>query len=131
MDDFQRNLKRDAEAIEAKVDPALRRRIEAELEDARRTRAPAGRRPAPLLAWAGVTAGLAAAVLLVVSVNRAPEVEAPVAAVTPPAAGEPAIAGLRFETVSLTRPLEQELTLLRADLEKARNTIENDLRDSL
>jgi len=131
MDDFQRRLKRDAGAIEARVDPALRRQIEAELADARRARPPAARRPAPLIAWASVTAGLAAAAILVLSVNRAPQVDAPVSAVTPPANGTTAIPGLRLETVSLTRPLEKELTLLRSDLEKARDTIEDDIRDSL
>jgi len=131
MDDFQRQLKSDARAIKARVDPALRRRIDADLKDPRRARPPAGRRPAALIAWASVTAGLAAAALLFLSVNRAPEVEAPVATVTPPVNGTTAIPGLRLETVSLTRPLEKELTLLRADLEKARDTIENDLRDSL
>ena len=69
MDEFDKRLKRDADAIDVKVSPELRARIDASLqgiEPVRQVR----REPTPVnMWWASSLTGLAAAVLVIVLIN--------------------------------------------------------------
>ncbi len=133
MDDLQKQLKRDAQALDGDVPEALRARIDAAIATTPRAAARRGGARSPaLLGWSSAVAGLVAAAVFVVLLNNpSPAPEAPLP-VTPPQASLPLLAEpLRVEAVRLTGPLQQELEHLRADLEKARDTIERDLRDSL
>lgn len=134
MDEFADKLKRDAQQIDAEVGDALRARIDARVRDTQRAAPPREVTRMPgLFALPGVAAGLAALAAVLLFLNRAPEEPAAAAAVTPspdtvaPRFAEP----LSIETVALTEPLRLEFDRLRADLEKARDTIERDLRSSL
>ncbi len=126
-DDLARRLAEDAGAVDAPVDPALRRRIDAAVAAAPRRRARPERRPA-LLGWAAAAAGLAAVAVAILWQNAADDTVAPATV-----AATPLIVprDLNFEQVALTAPLEQELVHLRTDLEKARRSIERDLRENL
>lgn len=128
--DTGRKLKNDAQAIEARVGPDLRKRIDAAIAAAGPGRAKARRAHAPRpMTWAAVATGLGAVALIVLLAGREP----------PPAPTPTAVADvplvlpepLALRTVEFTGPLTQELDHLRADLEKAAKSIERDLRDSL
>ncbi|MDZ7644683.1 MAG: hypothetical protein U5K76_10940 [Woeseiaceae bacterium] len=133
MDKLGQRLRADAAAIDATVPAALRQRV----DTARQTTLPvsprehAPRRTGWLPGLASVVTGLAAVVLLVVWSGRDNAVEPPAVADTP--AWQPQMSreiALRVEPAALTKPLQKELDALRADVEKARESIERDLRDS-
>ena len=72
MDEFEKRLKRDADAIQAEVTPELRARIDASLRGTGQVR-PANRQaePAPAnLWWASSLTGLAAAVMTPLTGNN-------------------------------------------------------------
>lgn len=139
MDNFEKRLKRDADAIEAEVSPELRARIDASLhgiEPVHQVR----REPAPVnLWWASTVTGLAAAVLVIVLINW----NQPGANVTPdetladtrtdaelptepevPTGDSPM---LDIRTADFASPLEVELENLQSDIEKARESVRKDL----
>jgi hypothetical protein len=135
MDEFEKRLKRDAEAIEAEVSPALRARIDASLrgiEPLRTARKVSS--SATSLWWASSLTGLAAAVTVIVLINwnrPAPESvpETPVADITVPPdsvlASPPPMLDIR--TADFASPLEEELVKLQSDIEKARESVKKDL----
>jgi len=136
MDEFEKRLKRDADAIEAKVSPELRARIDASLhgiEPVRQARRHAA--STVNLWWASSLTGLAAAVIVIALVNWnrpgpdvspdetfATETELPTEPEWPVG---PAILDIR--TADFTSPLEEELNHLRSDIEKARDSVKKDL----
>ena len=136
MDEFEKRLKRDAEAIEVSITPQLEERIASSLHAAGRE-VPVATRRAPAFSrlWlASSLTGLAAAAAVMVVMYRAePEV------VEPPAVAETVPdyrdymeqlqqnLPLRTETVEFADGLEEELTRLKADMLKARDTVSRDL----
>jgi hypothetical protein len=132
MDNFEKRLKRDADAIEAEMSPELRARIEASLHGIEPIR-PAGRKPpSPGFWWASSLTGLAAALTVIVVLNwnrpgPAPAeqvADTPEPAVTVPSATTPP---LDIRTADFTSPLEEELIRLQSDIEKARESVREDL----
>ena len=131
MDDLERRLREDGEAIRAEVPPQLAARIASSV---RGVRAPARREFGWPLWLAASLTGAAAAAAAIVSLNRG-SMDTP----APPAAE--AVADLvpeyilefeqqlplRAKTADLTAPLEEELKNLRSDLERARENVEEDL----
>jgi len=138
MDDFGKRLKQDALDISADVSPQLASRIEASLLAAERIEPlRQNRSDTSNLWWASSLTGLvaAAAVIAVPNWNR-PEPEAIVPEQTAcqvvPDAQEYLrhIQGrlpLRAETADFTHGLEDELQKLQADIEKARENINQDI----
>ena len=139
MDDFEKRLKRDADAIEADVSPQLRARIDASLQGVEPVRR-ARKEATPVnLWWASSLTGLAAAVLVIVLINwnqpganvtpdetlaeARPEAELPTVPEVP--TSEPPMLDIR--TAEFTSPLEQELENLQSDIEKARESVKKDL----
>ncbi len=142
MDELKTRLIEDAGEIEAVVSPELQRRIDASLIAARETRSVAGGRPEKRnsLWLVSSLTGLAAAalVILVIGWNRQPEMAAQeqVAGQQAQAADESSLEGwdimdglsLNIESADLTRSLEDELVNLQSDLEKARQSVERDVK---
>lgn len=137
MDDMERQLKTDAEAIRADITPELEARLRASLHAASPARTTGRRRPRRYLWLAGALTGTAAAAaaLMLLSLRQG-TVEAPppadAVAVTVPAWADPGFdrLPLTIENAELTRPLEEELERLRSDLERARENVEEDIRFS-
>lgn len=136
MDEFEKRLKQDAEALEVSVSPQLRDRIDASLRSTERARTDAPeKRPISRLWWASSLTGLAATIAVIVLVNmNAPEslpVEAPVAAMpTEPDSAlvfPPLRPDLDLKSADFASPLEEELSKLQADIEKARNSVREDI----
>ena len=134
MDEFEKRLKRDADAIDAEVSPELRARIDASLHGVEPIRTARPAAPQVNLWWASSLTGLAAAVMVIVLINwNRPDVEPvpveSVAEATPQT--EPSMqAGvppLDIRTADFTSPLEVELKNLQSDLEKARESVQKDL----
>ena len=134
MDKLERRLKEDAGLIKAELAPELQERIRASLESTEPAKQPprTTKTPGTSLWWASSLTGLAAAALLIVVLNWNGGVE-PVVEVSDPAtpgitwsiqSGFP----LNAETAEWTAPLEEELKNLQSDLEKARESVERDLR---
>ncbi len=150
MDEFERRLKEDAEAIDVTVSPALEQRIAASVHA---VGAPAPAKPPErrfdLRWWFFSTLTGAAAVLLVVvaanwpgrgNVPAEPPTEPPTIAATPgagvtatpdpsvSAGNPPLLQPLDVRTAEFADPLSQELEAIKSDLEKARSELEDDLR---
>ena len=147
MDELKTRLIEDAGEIEAAVSPELQRRIDASLIAARETRSVSGGRPEKRnsLWMISSLTGLAAAalVILVIGWNRQPEMAAQeqvagqqVTRQQVQAADESLLEGwdivdglsLNIESADLTRSLEDELVNLQSDLEKARQSVERDVK---
>ena len=134
MDKLERRLKEDAGFIKADLAPELQERIRASLESTQPAKQTprTTKTPGTSLWWASSLTGLAAAALLIVVINWNGGVE-PVAEVSDPAPPEITWSiqsgfSLHAETVEWTAPLEEELKNLQSDLEKARESVERDLR---
>lgn len=138
MDDFEKRLKADADAIDAAVSPELRARIGAALHGVEPIRPVVGKgRSTPVGLWlASSLTGLAAAATLILVQNReGPEPAAPPAEtlvqMTVPENPAPDLALVRpvldIRTADFTGPLEDELVKLKADVEKARESVRQDL----
>ena len=137
MDEFERRLKRDAGNIEAKVSPRLQARIDASLHAAKDSRpiAPAPRRTTSLW-WMSSLTGLTAAILIIAFMNLTRDdtgQETTTIPGTVPSAGnsERLFAEtfpLDARPAVLTSPLETELENLKSDLEKARESVEEDIK---
>ena len=136
MDEFEKTLKEDAAAIQPAVSPELRNRIDASLQGVEPIRPVRDTRSAGAgLWWASSLTGLAAAVVVIVLVNvdtPDPAPVRPVVETTVPAVVEtPALMPmLDVRTAEFTSPLEEELLKLQSDLEKARETVRQDLEFS-
>jgi hypothetical protein len=136
MDEFEKRLKRDADAMQVEVTPALRSRIDASLHGVEPIRPVEAReRASTRLWWASSLTGLAAVVALIVIGNLdQPESGADpdsvlVVRTEPPMPVElPLISPeLDIRSAEFTSPLEEELLKLQADLEKARETVRKDV----
>lgn len=130
MSTLEKRLKDDAAAIDGDVPPGLRARIDAAIADTEPQRA----RPARSSLWLLATGAAACAVLAVVLLNGNRETfvddgHAPVLVATRDVPDE--WQTLPLDSVVLTEPLQQELHNLRADIDRARATIERDLRKAL
>ena len=136
MDEFEKRLKQDADALEAKVSPQLRSRIDASLRGTERGQA-AGpeKRSTSRLWWASSLTGLAATIAVVVLVNMNRPDPAPV---DTPVAEMPTVPDspldfplippdLDIQSAEFASPLEEELLKLQADIEKARNSVREDI----
>jgi hypothetical protein len=138
MDKFENRLKRDAEDIDTGDSAALRARIDASIRGTKQIRpVPESRDPGINLWWASSITGLATALIVIVIVNvNQPEVAdtpvAPVAQDTVPEFIEelPIMKMPPIKSADFTNPLEDELLRLQADLEKAEQTVRDELRRS-
>ena len=129
MDRLDEQLRHDAAAISAAVSTEDKQRLEALL--AATPQVPATRRSAAGWRWTALAAGLSALALVIFLQDAvSPVVDAPVAATPVYRHLPPALltVPLRAEPADLTEPLQQELNNLRADVVKARESIERDLR---
>lgn len=133
MDEFEKRLKQDADDIRAEVSPGLRARIDASLHSVTPVRAVKARDNETVgLWWASSLAGLAAAIIVIVLINWTtpePAVVEPVAYDSVPEfnGDTTGLFPLTAETAVLTGPLEDELEKLKADIEKARKSVEDDV----
>lgn len=136
MDEFEKRLKRDADAIEAEVSAELRGRIDASLHGIEPLRPVSGKAPSSPVSlwWASSLTGLAAAVLVIVLVNWNRQGPEPVpretmVEMTVPADPDPLLTApiLDIRTADFAGPLEEELLKLQSDIEKARESVRKDL----
>jgi hypothetical protein len=135
MDEFEKRLKRDAEAMQVEVSPALRSRIDASLRGVDPIKPVSESRQAPArLWWASSLTGLAAVIALVlIGVLNKPEPavqEIDVVARTEPLmpAELPLLSSeLDIRSAEFVSPLEEELLKLRSDLAKARDNVREDI----
>lgn len=146
MDEFEKQLKRDAEHIRAEPSNELQVRIDASLRTVRDMGPAAEPSTKPLAQttsfWtiSSLTGLVAAALVLVVMERYRDEPVVPVEASVD--VEEPALdAGipdewlvsefpLKLKSADLTRSLEQELLDLQSDLERARKNVEEDVKNS-
>lgn len=131
MDDIEKKLKRDAEEIQAEVTPELASRIGAALAAQAPPRART-RKPQTTRLWlAAGLSGAAAALLFIALLPRESEqtsiAEAPAYSVPEYAHSGERPFPLNVEEAEFTAPLEEELENLRADLEKARRSVAEDI----
>lgn len=138
MDDFEKRLKQDAARIEVAISPQLEERLDASLHSAGREAPGQTRRSSTSgLWWASSLTGLAATVLVIVLVNwnrTDMDIEAPVltAGDTVPDYREymdqlQERLPLNTQTADFGQGLEEELTRLQADIEKARENVSREL----
>ena len=146
MDEFEKQLKRDAEHIRAEPSNELQVRIDASLRTARAMGPAAEPSTKPLAQttsfWtiSSLTGLVAATLVLVVMERYRDEPVVPVEASVD--VEEPALnAGIpdewlvsefpfKLKSADLTRSLEQELLDLQSDLERARKNVEEDVKNS-
>jgi hypothetical protein len=136
MDEFEKRLKQDADAVEASVSPQLRARIDASLRGTERARATGPeKRPGSRLWWASSLTGLAAtiAVIAVVNMNRPDPAPGAVPVADMPTVPDTVLdfplipPELDIQSAEFADPLEEELLKLRADIEKARDSVREDI----
>ncbi len=133
MDEFENRLKRDAVEIRAGISPELRTRIDASLRATEQIRpVPESRAPGMNLWWASSLTGLAAAVIVIVLINwnRPTNELVPVEAVASVPDNINQNQGLyrpQLKTAGFTKPLEEELIRLQADIERARQNVREDI----
>ncbi len=150
MDNFERRLKADAEAIDGQVTPDVAARIEASLRGVTPEQPPARRQSRPVeFRWWLLSSltGVAAVLLVVVALNRPTANDSPVPlpesvvdieslpptplpeSATPDGTSvEAAIVPLTVAPADFTDPLAEELEAMKSDLERAREAVEKDLR---
>ncbi len=141
--DLEQRLRADAMDIRVNASPELRARIDASIRSVAQTRSvPATREagePGGSSWWASGLTGLAAALLIILLINAnredgqplVPDTEDGIAStVTPEVSERLGTLPLKVRTADLTSPLEEELVHLQADLEKARQSVERDLRST-
>lgn len=136
MDEFEKRLKRDAQAVAAEVSPELRSRIDASLRGIEPIRPVSAARPTSIrLWWASSLTGLAAVIALVlIGFFSGPdsadvqEVDVVARTVPPMPIDLPLIVPeLDIRSAEFTDPLEEELLKLRSDFEKARENVREDV----
>lgn len=136
MNDLDKRLKDDARNIRSDVSPELQRRLKATVEATERLPlTPERGKTTGSLWFASSLTGLAAAIAVIALLNwdRGQIEPSPVRiADTPSASTQEEFRGfpLNAQTADLTEPLEEELLNLQADLEKARESVEKDLRST-
>jgi len=129
MDKLAKQLREDAERIDATISAELDDRIRASLQGVNPESADERRWPSKPTSfwWASSLTGVAAAIVVIAVVNlRAPD---PVP-VTPQTAQAPLILPKiewNARTAVLTSPLEQEIEDLQADLKKAEQAVKEDI----
>ncbi len=138
MDEFEKRLKRDAQGIDADISPQLAARIEASLRSVERIESLRQKDSATSnLWWASSLTGLAAAAAVIALLNwNRPDPE-PVLPEQTAFQVVPDVREylqqmqgrfpLRTETADFTHGLEDELTRLQADFEKARENVNRDI----
>ncbi len=136
MDEFEKRLKQDANALEAEVSPQLRARIDASLRGTERPGAVGPEKRSASRLWlASSLTGLAATIAVIALVNMNRPDPAPVAT---PVAELPTVPAspldfplfppdLDIQSAEFASPLEEELLKLQADIEKARNSVREDI----
>ncbi len=146
MDELHKRLKRDAEQLQAGTSPEMRLRLKASLSAARDTRTMAVKRPESTESsqgsawWLSAITGIAAVLLVVFLINRDSLEETGGEAVSlnnhlPVEASDLPedwfVTGgldMNIQPADLTRSLEEELSNLQSDLEKARENVERDVK---
>ena len=134
MDKLATQLRKDADAIHVDISPQLDHRIRASLEAVKpaKPREPEVAR-SPGFWWASSLTGLAAAVLVIMiaNIDSGPQPAETVVDNAPvesaPALPDMPAFPLRVEQAMTTSPLQQELTNIRSDLERARQAVEEDV----
>ncbi|MDA0681282.1 MAG: hypothetical protein O3A13_06570 [Proteobacteria bacterium] len=136
MDEFEKRLKRDAQAISADVSPELKARIDASLRGTERVAVVSARKSAPTqIGLASSLTGLAAVIVLVVIANLGKQGPDPIPEISVAGRTEPLapidfpliLPDLKIDSAQFTSPLEEELLKLRADIKKARNNVKEDI----
>jgi hypothetical protein len=136
MDKLEQRLRREAADIGARAPAATVRRAQAAVhaEQARDARQQRPLRPPWWLAGL-VAAGVTAVVLVAIRPDTLPREAAPTLSATPESARSLALPLdvaplpiMQLDTVARTAPLDTELTRLQADLERARESISDDIR---
>jgi hypothetical protein len=138
MDDFEKRLKRDANAVNADISPDLRSRIDASLRGIEQVRPVTSTENSQTnLWWVSSLTGLAAAIAIIVmlNLNQAESISTPgedslVSRPTVPETPDywplfPPI--LDVQAADFASPLEEELLKLQSDLEKARDSVREDV----
>jgi len=129
MDKLANRLREDADKIEVSVSEELDHRIAASLQGIT-PEAAAGKpreRARPLgFWWASSLTGIAAAIAVIVIINRQQVEEPPVAVPANIVAAVP-VFDLKAESAALTGPLQQELENLQADIRKAEKKVKEDI----
>ena len=127
MDSFEERLKRDAAAVRADVSPELENRLRASLENAAAAKPkPRTRRPAWFWLASSLT-GTAAALTVIVFLNRQEPAPPPATVLAEPLLSLP---DLNVRPAMLG-PLEDELDKLKSDLEKAERVVREDVETLL
>jgi hypothetical protein len=142
--DLERRLRADALDVQVDASPELRARIDASIRSVAQIRSvPAAHDSVGKSGsswWASGLTGLAAALLIILLIDnnhdgndsRVPPTEERIATtVTPEVSERFGTLPLNVRTADLTSPLEEELVRLQADLEKARQSVERELRSTL
>ncbi len=135
MDEFENRLKRDAEEIRVGISPELRTRIDASLRATEQIRpVPESRASGMNLWWASSLTGLAAAIIVIVLINwnrpttELVPVEAVASETVPSNISEiQSLYRPQLKTAGFTKPLEEELIRLQADIERARKNVREDI----
>ena len=130
MDEFERRLKRDAEDIRAGISPELRSRIDASLHATEQIRpVPESRDSGMNLWWASSLTGLAAAIIVIVLINWNQPATGPLPDATVPNYVNEfqSLYPPQIKTAEFTKPLEEELVRLQADIERARESVKEDI----
>lgn len=131
MDKLAQRLKLDAEKIDVEVSDELDRRIMATLQGVQpeRPQSVPEQRPA-LFWWASSLTGLAAALVVIAIVNVRDPVggePTPTTEMSPVTVATTPIIDWKTESAMLTRPLQQELEDLQADLKKAEEKVKQEI----
>jgi hypothetical protein len=142
--DVEQRLRADALEVRVDASPELRARIDASIRSAAQIRSVPDARDSVKgnrsSWWASGLTGLAAALLIILLIDNnregndsvVPHTEERIATtVTPEVSERLGTLPLKVRTADLTGPLEEELVHLQADLEKARQSVERDLRSTL
>ena len=138
MDDFKKRLKQDANAVNADISSDLRSRIDASLRGVEQVRPVTNAVSSQNnLWWVSSLTGLAAAIAIIVmlNLNQAESISVPTedAFANHPTVPETPDDSRLFplmldvQAADFASPLEEELLKLQSDLEKARNSVREDV----
>ncbi|MEM7433227.1 MAG: hypothetical protein AAF351_15000 [Pseudomonadota bacterium] len=129
MDDLAKQLRADADAIDAPVSGELSARIDASLHAIEPSKPQRTTRPAWFL-WASSLTGIAAALAALVVLNR-PIQQTPIAVpvAETPAPDQTPFIDWQLNNAVLTQSLDDELDAIESDLKKAEQLVREDLND--